>query len=126
MPKLADKISRKWALTVVAVIFNIRAIIETAAPSYAVLIVGRTIGGIGVGTLAMVRSATIAIVTADLTFFREHHCTFLRFHLPIFEAHSFGTRHIASEASFRVPFALQMLCSTILGFAIHLFPYSPR
>lgn len=54
MPYLADKLSRKWALTVVAVIFNIGAIMQTAAPNYAVLVAGRTIGGVGVGTLAMV------------------------------------------------------------------------
>lgn len=55
MPKLCDKISRKWALTVVVIIFNIGAIIQTSAQSYGALVAGRTIGGIGVGTLAMVR-----------------------------------------------------------------------
>lgn len=39
---------------------------------------------------------------------------------------TYGTRYIQSEASFRVPFGLQMVCATILGTAIHLFPYSPR
>lgn len=55
MPYLADKISRKRALTVVTVIFDIGAIIQTSSQSYAALVVGRAIGGIGVGTLAMVR-----------------------------------------------------------------------
>lgn len=54
MPTLADKISRKWALTIVVVIFNVGAIMQTAATSYGVLVAGRTIGGVGVGTLAMV------------------------------------------------------------------------
>jgi hypothetical protein len=54
MPYMADKISRKWALTVVVVIFDIGAILQTAAVNYAMLVVGRFIGGIGVGTLAMV------------------------------------------------------------------------
>jgi MFS family permease len=54
MPYLADKISRKYALTVVVVIFNIGAIIQTAAQNYGMLVAGRAIGGIGVGTLAMV------------------------------------------------------------------------
>jgi MFS family permease len=54
MPYLADKISRKWALTVVVVIFDIGAIIQTSAQSYGMLVAGRAIGGIGVGTLAMV------------------------------------------------------------------------
>lgn len=39
---------------------------------------------------------------------------------------TYGTQHITSEASFRLPFALQTVCSTMLGFGIHLFPYSPR
>lgn len=55
MPYMADKFSRKWALTVVVVIFDIGAIIQTAAPNYGALVAGRFIGGIGVGTLAMVR-----------------------------------------------------------------------
>jgi predicted MFS family arabinose efflux permease len=62
MPTLADKISRKWALTVVVVIFNIGAVMQTAAPSYAVLVAGRTIGGIGMGTLAMVRPSRRAVL----------------------------------------------------------------
>lgn len=54
MSYLADRISRKWALIVVVIIFDIGAILQTAAQNYAMLIVGRFIGGIGVGTLAMV------------------------------------------------------------------------
>lgn len=57
MPWLADKISRKWALSVVVVIFCIGAIIQTAAPDYGTLVFGRFFGGIGVGTLALVRVA---------------------------------------------------------------------
>lgn len=52
-PQLADRISRKWGLTVATVFFCIGAIIQTAAHNYATLVAGRTIGGIGVGTLAM-------------------------------------------------------------------------
>jgi MFS family permease len=56
MPYLADKISRKWALTIVVVVFDIGAIIQTVAQGYAMLVAGRAIGGIGVGTLAMVHA----------------------------------------------------------------------
>lgn len=54
MPYMADKYSRKWALTVVVVIYDIGALLQMAAPNYACLIVGRFIGGIGVAILAMV------------------------------------------------------------------------
>ncbi|CAH0058487.1 unnamed protein product [Clonostachys solani] len=59
MPYVADKISRKWALTLVVVIFNIGAILQTAAVNYTMLVVGRTIGGIGVGTLVMTMGKTL-------------------------------------------------------------------
>lgn len=61
-PKLADKISRKWALTVAVGFFDVGAIIQTASKDYATLVVGRAIGGIGVGTLAMVRPSSLSFV----------------------------------------------------------------
>lgn len=39
---------------------------------------------------------------------------------------TFGTRHLASEAAFRLPFGLQMVCATMMGICIYMFPYSPR
>jgi MFS family permease len=53
-PWIADKISRKRAILLVVVIFTIGAILQTACETYAMLVIGRAIGGIGVGTLAMV------------------------------------------------------------------------
>lgn len=53
LPYLADRISRKWSLTVATVFFCIGAVIQTAAHNYGALVAGRTIGGVGVGTLAM-------------------------------------------------------------------------
>lgn len=128
MPYLADRISRKWALTVVAVIFNIGAIMQTSAPSYAVLVAGRAIGGIGVGTLAMGAPLYISEISPPN----------LRGTLLVLESISivsgvvisfwitYGTRHIQSQVSFRLPLGLQMVCATLLGAGIHLFPYSPR
>lgn len=55
MPYLADKISRKYAIVAVVVIFTIGAIIQTAAYDYTTISVGRAIGGLGTGTLALVR-----------------------------------------------------------------------
>lgn len=52
-PAVADRISRKWGLTVATLFFVIGATIQTAAQNYATIVAGRFIGGIGVGTLAM-------------------------------------------------------------------------
>ena len=54
-PYIADRFSRKWAIAFVVVIFNIGAIMQTASQNYGTLVAGRAIGGVGVGTLAMVR-----------------------------------------------------------------------
>lgn len=111
MPKLADTISRKWALTVVVVIFNIGAIIQTSSHNYGALVAGRTIGGIGVGTLALGAPLYISEISPP----------HLRGALLVLESVSivlgvvisywitYGTRYIDSEASFRIPFGLQMV-----------------
>ncbi|GKT41602.1 high-affinity glucose transporter [Colletotrichum spaethianum] len=128
MPTLADKISRKRALAVVVVIFNVGAIMQTASRSYGVLVAGRTIGGIGVGTLAMGSPIYISEIAPPN----------LRGTLLVLESISivlgvvisffitYGTRHMAGEASFRLPLGLQMVCSTLLGIGIFFYPYSPR
>lgn len=69
-PWLADKISRKRAIQVVVVIFTLGAIMQTAAMDYGTLVAGRAIGGIGVGTLAMVsmHSNSITAHTAGRAF----------------------------------------------------------
>ncbi|KAK2605970.1 hypothetical protein QQS21_003596 [Conoideocrella luteorostrata] len=128
MPYLADKVSRKWALTIMVIVFDIGAIMQTAAQDYGTLVVGRAIGGIGVGTLAMGAPLYISEISPP----------HLRGTLLVLESISivsgvviafwitFATRHIPSEVSFRLPFGLQMVCATLLGIGVHTFPYSPR
>lgn len=51
LPYLADRYSRKWALTIATAFFCVGAVIQTASHNYGALVAGRFIGGIGVGTL---------------------------------------------------------------------------
>ncbi|KAF2848193.1 general substrate transporter [Plenodomus tracheiphilus IPT5] len=128
MPALCDRISRKWALTVAVVVFNIGAIMQTAAPNYAVLVAGRAIGGIGVGTLAM--GAPIYISELSPPNLRgtllvlESICIVSGVVISFYT--TYGTRHIASEVSFRLPFGLQMVSATLLGVGLLFYPFSPR
>jgi MFS family permease len=46
---IADWISRKRSLMVAVVVFTIGSTLQTAAVNYAMLVVGRFIGGIGIG-----------------------------------------------------------------------------
>ncbi|KAE8147993.1 general substrate transporter [Aspergillus avenaceus] len=128
MSYLSDRISRKWAITAMVVVFDIGAILQTAAVNYDMLVAGRFIGGIGVGTLAMGAPLYISEISPPN----------MRGTLLVLESISitsgvviaywitFGTRHLPGEACFRLPFGLQMVSATALGLGIHFFPYSPR
>lgn len=127
-PMLADRFSRKWGLAVATVFFCVGAIIQTASHNYGTLVAGRTIGGVGVGTLAMGAPLYISEVAPPN----------LRGSLLVLEAISivvgaiisywitYGTREIAGEWSFRLPFLLQMAPALMVGIGIQFFPYSPR
>ncbi|KAJ5990228.1 hypothetical protein N7522_010435 [Penicillium canescens] len=127
-PYLADRISRKWGISIATAFFCIGAIIQTAANEYDALVAGRFIGGIGVGTLAMGAPLYISEIAPPN----------LRGSLMVLEAISivigaivaywitYGTRAIQGDWSFRLPFLLQMIPALIVGGGIHLFPFSPR
>ncbi|KJZ75441.1 hypothetical protein HIM_05137 [Hirsutella minnesotensis 3608] len=128
MPALVDRLSRKRALLIVVIIFDIGAIIQTAAVNYEMLVLGRTIGGIGVGTLALGAPLYISEIAPPN----------LRGTLLVLESISivtgvvlsfwitYGTRHMQGEIAFRLPLGLQMVSATIVGVGIQFFPYSPR
>ncbi|PIA96083.1 putative quinate permease [Cercospora beticola] len=127
-PYLADRISRKRALSVVTVIFNIGAIMQTAAQDYGTLVAGRTIGGIGVGTLALGAPLYISEIAPPN----------IRGSLLVLESISivsgvvisfwitYGTKDLAGDISFRLPLGLQMVSATLLAIFINFFPFSPR
>lgn len=127
-PKLSDTVSRKWALSTVAAIFIVGAIMQTAAPDFGVLVAGRTITGIGVGTMALGAPLYISEISPPQ----------IRGSLLVLESISivsgvviaywvtYATQFIPGEASFRLPFGLQMVSAAIIGAGIHIFPYSPR
>ena len=60
---VADKISRKYSIVVAVVIFSIGSILQTAAVDYAMLVVARFIGGIGIGMLSMVAPLYISEIS---------------------------------------------------------------
>ncbi|PWI70001.1 high-affinity glucose [Purpureocillium lilacinum] len=127
-PYVSDRWSRKKALLLSSIIFTIGGVIQTAAYNYGTLVAGRTIGGIGTGTLALGAPMYISEISPP----------HLRGTLLVLESVaivsgvtiaywiSYACKDIASDASWRVPFALQLPCALILGAMIQLFPYSPR
>ncbi|UPK91066.1 hypothetical protein LCI18_002001 [Fusarium solani-melongenae] len=128
LPYLADRISRKWSLTVATGFFVVGAIIQTVSHNYGTLVAGRTIGGIGVGQLAMGAPLYISEIAPPN----------LRGSLLVLEAISivigaiiaywitYATKELSGELAFRLPFGLQMVPALCVGLGIHFFPFSPR
>ncbi|KAI4231722.1 MAG: hypothetical protein L6R40_007643 [Gallowayella cf. fulva] len=125
---IADMISRKYSIVVAVIIFTVGSIVQTAAVDYAMLIVGRLVGGIGIGMLSMVAPLYISEISPPE----------IRGALLVLEELSivsgicvaywitYGTRYMAGEWAWRLPFLLQMIPSTVLGLGILFLPFSPR
>ncbi|MCJ1362720.1 hypothetical protein MMC16_001826 [Acarospora aff. strigata] len=125
---IADKISRKYSIVVAVVIFTIGSILQTAAIDYAMLVVARLIGGIGIGMLSMVAPLYISEISPPE----------IRGALLVLEEFSivtgiviafwitYGTQYMAGEWSWRLPFLLQLIPGFILGAGILFLPFSPR
>ncbi|KAI7016307.1 hexose carrier protein, partial [Hortaea werneckii] len=127
-PQLADTISRKWSLSIVSAIFIIGAIMQTAAPDYAVLVAGRTITGVGVGTMALGAPLYISEISPPQVRGTLLVLESLAIVMGVVSSYwvAYGCQYIDSEASFRVPSGLQMVSAGVIGTLIHFFPYSPR
>ncbi|CEF86811.1 hypothetical protein FGSG_04700 [Fusarium graminearum PH-1] len=125
---IADWISRKRSLMVAVVIFTVGSTLQTAAINYAMLVVGRFIGGIGIGQLSMVVPLYISEISPPE----------IRGSLLVFEQLSivigivvafwitYGTKGISNHWSWQLPFLLQILPGLLLGFGAIFLPYSPR
>lgn len=125
---IADKISRKYSIVVAVSIFTIGSVLQTASVSYAMLVVARLIGGIGIGMLSMVAPLYISEISPPE----------IRGALLVLEELSivtgivvafwitYGTRYMAGEWAWRLPFLLQLVPGLVLGLGILFLPFSPR
>ncbi|KAF1843860.1 general substrate transporter [Cucurbitaria berberidis CBS 394.84] len=125
---LADKLSRKHSIVVAVMVFTVGSILQTAAIDYAMLTVGRLIGGMGIGALAAIAPLYISEIAPPeirgaLLVLQE-----LSIVLGIVIAFwtTYGTRYMAGEWSWRLPFLIQMIPGLILGVGIVFLPFSPR
>jgi MFS family permease len=125
---LADKISRRYSIVVAVAIFIIGSVLQTAAMDYAMLTVGRTIGGIGIGMLSMVAPVYISEISPPecrgALLVLEEFCIVLGIVIAYWI--TYGTRYMAGEWSWRLPFLLQMVPSFVLLAGVVVLPFSPR
>ncbi|KAJ8128016.1 hypothetical protein O1611_g5620 [Lasiodiplodia mahajangana] len=128
MPYLADRFSRKWGLTIATFIFTVGAIIQTASHNFSALVVGRAIGGAGVGALALGAPLYISEISPPKLRGSLLVLEFIAIVVGAITSYwiTYGTKDIPTDASFRLPFGLQVIPAFGVGIGIHFFPYSPR
>lgn len=125
---IADKYSRKYSIVMAVVVFIIGSALQTAAMDYPMLVVARFIGGLGIGMLSMVAPLYISEISPPE----------IRGSLLVLEEFSivtgiviafwitFGTRYMAGEWAWRLPFLIQIIPGLVLGIGILFLPFSPR
>lgn len=125
---LGDLISRRRTIMLAACIWIIGSIIQCAAVSVGMLIVGRIINGVAVGLASMIvpvyqseiapkeiRGRIVSLQQWAITwgiliqYFIQYGCSFIN-----------------SNAAFRIPWGIQIVPGAILLAGVSFFPYSPR
>ncbi|TFK45702.1 hexose transporter [Heliocybe sulcata] len=124
----SDKLSRKYAIIVGICWFVVGSALQTGSVGYGMLVVGRLVGGIGIGTLSMVAPLYMSEISPPnirgaLLVLEEWNIVF-----GIVVAYwiTYGTRYIRSEWAWRFPFILQILPGLLLALGASTLPFSPR
>lgn len=125
---IADKISRKYSIFVAVIFFTIGSSLQTASIDYSMLVIGRLIGGIGIGMLSMVAPLYISEISPPeirgaLLVLEE---LSIVFGIVVAFWITYGTQYMAGEWAWRLPFLLQLIPGLVLGMGILFLPFSPR
>nr|XP_019001274.1 uncharacterized protein I203_05979 [Kwoniella mangroviensis CBS 8507]OCF64735.1 hypothetical protein I203_05979 [Kwoniella mangroviensis CBS 8507] len=126
---VADKYSRKVSIGVGLAWFAVGSTIQTASFSVAQLIVGRTLGGIGIGMLSCTAPIYVSEVASPKVrgafLVMEQFMIVIGIVLMFYIA--YGTRLIDSAWCYRLPFLSRWYqVSFFLGAALFILPFSPR
>ncbi|GAA5903155.1 sugar porter family MFS transporter [Sporobolomyces salmoneus] len=125
---LADKIGRKKTIIIGAWIWVLGCIVQSVANNVVTLVAGRVVAGLSVGILSAIVTTYQAELTKPSIRGRIVSIQQLSIMSGIFLQYfvQLGASYINSDASFRLPWALQLIPGLILGSLMWLFPESPR
>ncbi|GAA6022343.1 hypothetical protein JCM10207_003293 [Rhodosporidiobolus poonsookiae] len=125
---LSDKIGRKKCIILSGWIWVLGCALQAGAVNIAMLVTGRVIAGIAVG----IASAIVTVYQAEITRPSIRGRIVSIQQLSIMSGImlqyfvTFGCAEIDSNASFRLPWALQAIPGVVLGTFMFFFPESPR
>ncbi|EIW77215.1 general substrate transporter [Coniophora puteana RWD-64-598 SS2] len=126
--KLADAIGRKKTILLAGLVWVVGSILQSAAQERGMLVAGRIINGFSVGLY----SATVPVYQSEVTHpaLRGRFVSFqqwaITWGIMLQYFVQFGCSYIAGEASFRIPWGLQLVPALVLTLGMLYFPESPR
>ncbi|KAI9264360.1 general substrate transporter [Phascolomyces articulosus] len=124
----AEILGRKRTIFLASIIFIIGCAVQTSANGYGMMVTGRAIAGLGVGSLSMV----IPVYQSELApkEIRGRLISLQQFMITAGLMVSFwcgaGTQYIEGQASWRIPIGIQMGPGIVLAVGAIFLPYSPR
>lgn len=127
---LGDQVGRKYTISIACIIFIVGGVLQAACVNLAMILAGRFIAGVAVGTLTMI----IPLFQAELCHpsIRGTVTALQQFFLGIgalcasWIAYGCYVGLAGSENQFRVPLGLQVVPVGLLLLATHFLPESPR
>lgn len=126
--RTSDAIGRRWTMALAAFIFLVGALVMAVSPSFAWLMVGRSVAGIGVGyalLIAPVYTAEVAPAASrgSLTCFPE---IFINVGILIGYIANYALQGLPPHLNWRVMIGLGAVPPLFLGIAVLMMPESPR
>ncbi|KAF3487048.1 hypothetical protein F2Q69_00052575 [Brassica cretica] len=126
--RTSDSIGRKWTMALAALVFQTGAAVMAVAPSFEVLMIGRTFAGIGIGLGVMIAPVYIAEISPTvargfLTSFPE---IFINLGILLGYVSNYAFSGLSVHISWRIMLAVGILPSVFIGFALCVIPESPR
>ncbi|GAA5915305.1 hypothetical protein JCM6882_005184 [Rhodosporidiobolus microsporus] len=125
---ISDKIGRKKSIILSGWIWVIGSIIQAVAQNVETLVAGRVIAGVAVGIASAIVTVYQAEISKPAVRGRIVSIQQLAIMSGIMIQYfvQYGCSYIDGDASFRLPWALQLIPGLILGTFMFLFPESPR
>ncbi|RPD57674.1 general substrate transporter [Lentinus tigrinus ALCF2SS1-7] len=125
---LTDKYSRRQSIVAACIVFCIGSALQFGAQNPGHLILGRGIGGLGVGALSMLSPLYMAEISPPEV--RGSLMALEQFAIVLGAVLGFWTgfftRDIEGSASWRIPLGIQLFPGFLLGFGCLALPPSPR
>nr|GMC76586.1 probable polyol transporter 4 [Ipomoea batatas]GMD45999.1 probable polyol transporter 4 [Ipomoea batatas]GME15505.1 probable polyol transporter 4 [Ipomoea batatas]GME19293.1 probable polyol transporter 4 [Ipomoea batatas] len=126
--RTSDAIGRRWTMAFAAIVFQSGAAIMALATTFAVLMVGRLLAGIGLGFGIMIAPVYIAEISPAIErgSFTSLPEIFTNLGILLGYVSNYAFSGLPAHISWRVMLAVGIVPSVLVGFSLCIIPESPR